>query len=188
VQPYNLLCLDEPTNHLDIQSRDALEDALLAYEGALVLITHDRHLIRTVADRILEVDAGRVRSYEGDYELYLYRKERETAPAAERKVATGHKSPVPEARARRQVSARERALLREQRAAVRRVERELDRETTELRRLEKQLADPAFYADGGEDVASAVRRHGEVRERVASLEAEWERTAEELSAFEADRA
>jgi ATP-binding cassette subfamily F protein 3 len=184
VQPYNLLCLDEPTNHLDIPSRDALEDALLAYEGALVLITHDRHLIRSVADRILEVETGHVRSYDGDYELYRYRKEREAMPNAEQRPAAPVTAQPVEAKQRRQVSARERDRLRERRAAVRRVERELERETAELRRLEEQLADPAFYADGGEDVAKAVRRHGEMRERIASLEVEWERSAEELSALE----
>jgi ATP-binding cassette subfamily F protein 3 len=189
VQPYNLLCLDEPTNHLDMPSRDALEEALLAYQGALVIITHDRHLIRAVADRILEVQAGRVRSYEGDYELYLYRKEREAIPPAvvrepEARPARGRGS-VPDPKERRQMAARERARLKEHREAVRRVERELDRETAELRRLEGLLADPGFYVGGGEDVVKAVRRHGEMQARIASLEAEWERTAEELSALEA---
>ena len=184
VQPFNLLCLDEPTNHLDIPSRDALEEALLAFEGALVLITHDRHLIRSVADRILEVDAGRVQSYEGDYELYLYRKERESSPQEEQGEDTRHTISAPAAKQRRQASAKERAKLSERRAEVRRVERELDRAAAELRELEDRLADPEFYADGGEDVAEAVRRHGEIRERITSLEAEWERTAEELSTLE----
>jgi ATP-binding cassette, subfamily F, member 3 len=186
VQPFNLLCLDEPTNHLDIQSRDALEDALQAYEGSLVLITHDRHLIRSVADRILEVNAGRVRSYDGDYELYLYRKEREPAQTAEPEPASSFRvAPAPsDARARRQTSARERAVRSERRAAVRTVERELDRETAKLRDLEQRLADPEFYRIGGDDVAAAVRRHGEIRERIALLEREWERTAEELAALD----
>ncbi|MDP9344076.1 MAG: ATP-binding cassette domain-containing protein [Actinomycetota bacterium] len=190
VQPYNLLCLDEPTNHLDIPSRDALEEALQAYEGALVLITHDRHLIRTVADRILEVEAGLVTSYEGDYELYRYRKEREASPGAAEptagvRPAPGVRPPVPlDGKSRRQATALERARLQEHLTAVRRVERDLDRETAEFRRLEERLADPGFYKTGGDDVATAVRRHGETRERIASLEERWERATEELSALE----
>jgi ATP-binding cassette subfamily F protein 3 len=184
VQPYNLLCLDEPTNHLDIPSRDALEEALEAYEGALVLITHDRHLIRSVADRILEVEAGQVRFYEGDYELYRYRKDREASMAIpEAKGTTEPPLPVG-AKAKRQATAQERARLREHRTAIRRVERALDRETAELRKLEEQLADPAFYKTGGEKVATAVRLHTETRDRIASLEQEWERVIEELSSLE----
>jgi ATP-binding cassette, subfamily F, member 3 len=190
VQRFNLLCLDEPTNHLDIPSRDALEDALQAYEGSLVLITHDRHLIRTVADRILEVNAGRVRSYDGDYELYLYRKERESGtsfgePATS--TSTRSTSTPPDAKARRQATARERAARSHRRAAVRKVERELDQETAELRALEERLADPEFYRTGGDDVAAAVRRYEETRARIALLEKEWERTAEELSALDGSR-
>jgi ATP-binding cassette, subfamily F, member 3 len=186
VQPYNLLCLDEPTNHLDIPSRDALEEALRAYEGALVLITHDRHLIRAVADRILEVEAGRVRSYEGHYDLYLYRKERETSRRPETAIERAPSPPKPSpAKERRREAARLRETLREHREAVRRVERELDRETAELRRLEERLADPDFYAGGGDEVAEAVRHHGRVRERIAALEERWERAAEALTALEA---
>jgi ATP-binding cassette subfamily F protein 3 len=187
VQPFNLLCLDEPTNHLDIQSRDALEEALEAYEGALVLITHDRHLIRSVATRIIEVQAGRVRSYEGDYELYLYRKEREAAeiPSLPSRRASDGNRPAPsDAKRRRQATAHDRARIKESRDAVRRVERELERQTAELRRLEELLGQPEFYASGGEEVAEAVRHHGSVRERIAALEREWERSAEALSALE----
>jgi ATP-binding cassette subfamily F protein 3 len=184
VQPFNLLCLDEPTNHLDIQSRDALEEALRAYEGALVLITHDRHLIRAVADHIIEVDNGKVRSYEGDYELYLYRKAKEAPePVGRPAPVEATKSPS-DAKQRRRSSAKERASLKEHRDAVRQVERALEQETATLGELELLLADPDFYTRGGDDVRDAVIRHGEIKERISALEAEWERTAEALAELE----
>ncbi len=70
-RPLNLLILDEPTNHLDIQSREVLLDALKKFTGTLLLVSHDRHFLRSLVDRVFEIDHGQMIPYEGDYEYYL---------------------------------------------------------------------------------------------------------------------
>ena len=85
--PCNLLVLDEPTNHLDIPAKQMLEDALMAYEGAALLVSHDRYFISRVANRIVELRDGDLVMYRGDYNYYLEKKEEERAAAKEKELA-----------------------------------------------------------------------------------------------------
>ena len=92
LSPCNLLVLDEPTNHLDIPAKQMLEDALIDYEGAALLVSHDRYFISRVANRIVEIRDGQLVLYRGDYSYYLTKKEEEAglarqAEEAERKTA-----------------------------------------------------------------------------------------------------
>ncbi len=72
-RPLNLLILDEPTNHLDIQSREVLLESLQKFTGTVLLVSHDRHFLRSLVDRVFEIDHGKMTSYEGDYEYYLHK-------------------------------------------------------------------------------------------------------------------
>jgi ATP-binding cassette subfamily F protein 3 len=182
VSPANLLCMDEPTNHLDIPSRDALEDALEEYTGALVLITHDRHLIRSVADRIVEVRGGLVTVYGGGYDDYL---ERAASDAdAEPSPEGAERAPRVSAKERRRIEAQARAHTKDLRDKVAGLERRIAEAGAELERLEAVMADPEVYSSGT-DVAALVRDYESAKRRMAGLEREWETAAESLEQAQA---
>ncbi|MGI8408131.1 MAG: ABC-F family ATP-binding cassette domain-containing protein [Actinomycetota bacterium] len=180
VSPVNLLCLDEPTNHLDIPSRDVLEDALLEYRGALVLITHDRHLIRSVADHVVEVIDGKVTVYAGDYEYYLGKRQREGASEGATTSLPKEAAPMG-AKERRRIEAEERARTKTLRDKVVRIEQQLATVNLELARLDAVLADPGVYSTGA-DIKGLVQEYERVKKRSTSLESSWEEAALALEA------
>ena len=148
----NVLILDEPTNHLDLDSREALEDALQAFQGSLILVSHDRALLDAVGTRTLAVEAGELHSYLGGWPEYVRireeRGEQERAPRARRRPA-----PAAEPSARPRPVGPSKNRLREQERAERAVE---DAEAA-LSALEDELADPAAWATRYESAKSEAR-------------------------------
>jgi ATP-binding cassette subfamily F protein 3 len=162
----NVLILDEPTNHLDLDAREALEDALLAFEGALLLVSHDRALLDAVGSRTVAFEDGGLRSYQGGWAEYArVREERREAAAGPKPKRREVARPPREARSGPSKNAIRRAGE---------LEREVERAEASLAALEDELADPAMWSSPTRR-ERATKRHAEAKRAVEEAYAAWER-------------
>jgi ATP-binding cassette subfamily F protein 3 len=162
----NVLVLDEPTNHLDLESREALEDALTAFGGAVILISHDRALLEAVGSRTVVIEDRHLRSHPGGWAEY--RSGVEAARAA--KEAT-------ERAPKKAGKPKQAGPSKNRKADLARLEREVEAAEAALAKLEEELADPSHWSDPKRSERS-TRRHDEARAQLAEAMARWEQAAE----------
>ncbi len=162
----HMLILDEPTNHLDMESREALVEALTAYSGAVVLVSHDMHLLSLVADRLWLVKDGRVAPYDGDLESY-------------RRMLLSEPEPKSEKPKQRKATAKTDAVTLRQ--AVSAAEARVEKLSEMRQRLAAKLADPAMYAPARvAETENWQRKFAEVEEGLERAEALWLKALERL--------
>jgi ATP-binding cassette subfamily F protein 3 len=203
-QKPNLLLLDEPTNHLDLEMRQALTMALQNFDGAIVVVSHDRHLLRNTVDEFWLVNEGRVTEYKGDledYERWLAdrRKDDTEAPrrqettAAARAQGSAPDAPIAESADDRKARKRAEAALRQRLSPYRKqqstLEKEMDQIQARLVSLEQDLSDPELYSDQGrERLKTMLAEQGSAKGRLAEVEARWLEVSEAVEDLESELA
>jgi len=182
----NLLLLDEPTNHLDLEMRHALTVALQDFAGALVVVSHDRHLMRSVTDRLLLVSDGGADDFAGDladYGAWLRERNREEATAD----AGGDGKSDSDAKQRRKQSAARRQELKPLRQEIRQLEKTIDKLSQRKQTLDEQLGDPGLYDEGQKArLQELLREQGQVEKDLAEAEEAWLEASERLEAAMAE--
>ncbi|MEO7064700.1 MAG: ATP-binding cassette domain-containing protein [Dokdonella sp.] len=166
----NLLLLDEPTNHLDIDTREALAEALQDFSGAVVLVAHDRGLLRAVCDDYLLVREGKVQPFDGDLDDYAKLVLRGTPATSAAATPAGSDT----RRDGRRDRAEQRARIAPLKNAVTRIEKDIAIREAQRASVQAELADPALYESGrGDRVAELVRRQGQLAQEIGMLEEAW---------------
>jgi ATP-binding cassette subfamily F protein 3 len=197
----NLLLLDEPTNHLDLETREALTVALAQFEGTLVLVSHDRHLLRATTEEFLIVADGGLKEFDGDlddYRDWLFKtklgKPTTPTPAAESVLTTKSTAPAPAAtsNADRKEQKRLEAEARQRQSAqrkpiesrIKRLEEQMERLNNRKREIDALLADSATYTDENKDsLKNSLFEQATIAKELEQIETEWMQQQEALEAL-----
>ena len=186
-QKPNLLLLDEPTNHLDMQMREALTDALQAFQGAVILVSHDRYLLRHCVDEFMLVDQGKLDIFKGELEdYYAYHKEQQLKKQQSKRAEKQESSNKDSKKQARQDAAKLRQQLAPLKNKVKKLERELDDLNEKLAEVRNQLSDPSIYDDTQKErLQSLIQDEAELKQSVEEKEEDWFTQQELLAEAEA---
>ncbi len=185
----HIIILDEPTNHLDVDSREMLIQALNEYQGAVILISHDRHLIDASADRLWIVEGGTVTAYNADMDAYRIRMlearggRRQVSPERLREAPQSD-SGATRAEQRRK-AAEQRAQLAPLRRKMQQAERAVEQIQAAVAKLDAALADPAVYTDNAARAQDLMRERGNLAKQLEDLESAWLQAADDYEAASA---
>jgi ATP-binding cassette subfamily F protein 3 len=193
LNPANFLLFDEPTSHLDIPSRNVLEMALKQFQGTICLITHDRHLINEIANKVIEIDEGIPHLYPGNYDYYLYKKQQiQTEEAQKKEVQKAESQEKQEplkkkssykTKEERRKRAQEMDQFKRQLSGLEKrfqeVEKSLHEATQKLDQLNQRLSDPNLYLNQ-QETYETVQTQKQVKKQVKELTQRWEFLAIEL--------
>jgi len=182
-QKPNLLLLDEPTNHLDLDMRHALSVALQDYVGAMVIVSHDRHLLRTVTDTLLLVDAGKVAPFDGDLEDYRqWVKESLKEQNSTNSISSnGALSNSQNKKQQRQSAAENRKLLQPLRNKLQKLEKQIDKISHERDAIQDKLLDNTLYDEGNKlQLKALLAQQATVSQTLAQVEEDWMLASEEI--------
>lgn len=179
----NCLVLDEPTNHLDIMARETVEAALTAFNGTVLVVSHDRYFVNEVADRIWEIAAGKVKDYKGDYDFYIAEKEKEKAAEVAEAVSAPEKNVEKKAAAsavKAETKNKQRRYSPEEaEKLLPKIELQIREQEAMMKVLEMKMEDPANHADPANSAAMAAE-HTAYEEKIAGLMEKWEQLMEAM--------
>ncbi len=191
-QKPNLLLLDEPTNHLDLEMREALTEALASFEGTVILVSHDRHLLRATVDEFWRVADNRVEPFDGDLEDYRAwlkaRLEENRRDARSEKSERQSQQPSGDRKAARKAAAELREKLRPLKKERDQAEKAMEKAQHSLEEVEALLADPELYTDSARkaELTQALAKQAESKARLDSSEQAWLAAEEALETMEAE--
>src|SRR5512138_1119872 len=176
----NLLLLDEPTNHLDLEMRQALAVALQDFDAAVVLVSHDRHLLRAFADELILVDQGRAQPFDGDlddYSRWFTTREAEEEAA----IASAAPTSAEQRKQRKREEAEHRARLSPLKNEIAKLEREMARLQAELAKMEAELASPELYESAAKTrLQELLQTQARVKRELEGIEGKWLEASERL--------
>lgn len=182
----NLLLLDEPTNHLDLEVRHALTLALQGFEGSIILVSHDRHLLANTVDQFLLVAEGKVTEFDGDLDDYhqwlASQRQNQNAPAIE---SENRSQSAADRKEQKRLEAEKRAKLSPLRKKIEKLEKEMHSSSEKLGELETLLSDTDLYSETRKDeLKSLLAKQGELKSKLEEIELEWLDAQEELETLE----